>query len=639
MADEDIDQRLAEEVGHLSTKLVTAVNKQVELEETVLSLRKQLQVLRDQNVTYSENDGKYREILPQFNQLKLDLKESNEKRTIAEAENAKLQGEVEDLTASLFDEANTMVSNASRETHNFKVKNRKLYEELEEKDIIIADLQEQLRDLKEMVIRIEDHHRAMSMSNTPKVEQQDIFDQISTITETPITAPLDRIISNTGAITSGITPLATDEDYHWQQLQTVVYSPMTTAIRFDLNNYNKDFKMFVYALMKPDFQFDLVHLKPLPFFKKIWHDELETAIPTIPALPSTSTLLNRWQKGKNFWSSMCEGRVSIEPVKGTNENFKLAYRGSMSHVAPVAIRDYCAFCGESRNDNLEHARMHYFKILESVGDEVIASYPLCNYCLIKLRNVCDLFAKLRLIKSNIFKLKPNSSFDDIPASSNSFGQFKRTTSGGVTTTKNGDVSSSPGSAPSSTETLMNSQVQEIELDKTEESKLIKLYMMILLTRLKIFWSKIGFWDNEDRISEINLDEIHYETFEYLVSKSRSSTDTAEKEGGDDPDATPAGDDSDKQSKEKVDNSGDDSRSEEFTDTQDKFEDAKEKSGEKRNSNEEQQKQDDDNDENLEEGDNTQMKRSNSKQFRKQLDNDLEHTLEMLAENIEVNSVD
>ena len=31
-------------------------------------------------------------------------------------------------------------------------------------------------------------------------------------------------------------------------------------------------------------------------------------------------------------------------------------------------------------------------------------------------------------------------------------------------------------------------------------------------------SKLGFWDTIDQINEINLDEIHYEAFSYLIPK-------------------------------------------------------------------------------------------------------------------------
>ena len=121
--------------------------------------------------------------MPKYIKLQDDYRETLTKKKEAESQNTKLQGEVEDLTASLFDEANTMVSNASRETHNFKIKNRKLYEELDEKNIIINDLQEQLQDLKQMFIKMEEQSKIQSylQSNTPKIESSTDFNETNSI--------------------------------------------------------------------------------------------------------------------------------------------------------------------------------------------------------------------------------------------------------------------------------------------------------------------------------------------------------------------------------------------------------------------------------------------------------------------------
>ena len=568
----DYDKRLAEEVGSLSTRLVTAVNKQVELEETILELRKEVSALKFKNDALKQSDIKLKTILPKYIKLQDDYKETLSKKQEAESQNTKLQGEVEDLTASLFDEANTMVSNASRETHNFKIKNRKLYEELDEKNIIINDLQEQLQDLKQMFIKIEEQSKIQSylQSNTPKIESSTDFNETNSIhTNTNISE--SKLSKYNTRSTLG------DEEsqvYNLQQLQRIIYSPLITSIRFDLNNYNIDFKGFVYQLIKPDFQFDLSHLKTIPFFKSIWQSEIENCIHYIPSLPATTTLLNRWQKGKTFWGSLIEGKVSIEPIKGSNETFKLTYKGnnngysnnndnteSISNrssatgsVVPVAIKDPCTFCGEARNDSLEHCRLYHLKLFESnatnsnsnsngnnnnlinqdqqgnhENTHVIASYPLCNYCLIKLRNLCDFFAKIRLIRSNIFKLKQNDCFDEFVVVPGSFGQFKRsnTISNRNGTYSSSSSSSSTSSVSSSSVTTaangesLNSTTHNIQLERTEESKLIKLYIMILLIRSKIFWSKLGFWDTIDQINEINLDEIHYEAFAYLIPNKQT----------------------------------------------------------------------------------------------------------------------
>ena len=229
----DYDKRLAEEVGSLSTRLVTAVNKQVELEETILELRKQVSALKLKNEQLNQSDIKLKTILPKYIKLQDDYRETLTKKKEAESQNTKLQGEVEDLTASLFDEANTMVSNASRETHNFKIKNRKLYEELDEKNIIINDLQEQLQDLKQMFIKMEEQSKIQSylQSNTPKIESSTDFNETNSI-HTNTNFSESKLSKYNTRSTLGDEE---SQNYNLQQLQRIIYSPLITSIRFDLN--------------------------------------------------------------------------------------------------------------------------------------------------------------------------------------------------------------------------------------------------------------------------------------------------------------------------------------------------------------------------------------------------------------------
>lgn len=608
MVEEDLDKRLAEEVGSLSTRLVTAVNKQVELEETILYLRKQLSSLQSQNDKLIINDKRLNEILPKYNQLTKDVLELKIKKETAEQENSKLQTEVEELTASLFDEANTMVSNASRETYNFKIKNQKLYEELEEKDNIINDLQEQLQDLKSMFIKIEEQSKIYLNLNTttPKLEQNFEFSTNNNLSTTT-TRSEDLQLQQ--------------QAYQLQQLQSIIYSPNISSIRFDLNNFNLDFKIFVYELIKPDFQLDLSHLKNLIFFKNIWTNEIENCINHIPSIPS-NTLLNRWQKGKTFWSCLIDGKVSIEPIKGTNENFKITYKGNKMNdkITPVAIQDPCTFCGESRNDNLEHSRLYHFKIFET-EENLAISYPLCNYCVIKLRNLCDFFAKIRLIKSNIFKLKQNNQFSDLNNNNHNnspYSQFKRTNSIG------GSLSNSTSNTNYESH---NGEFHNIKLDKFEECKLIKLYIMMILIRCKIFWSKLGFWDNLEQISQVNLDEIHYETFTYFLpqdySTSQINTPRPSTDDKTDEEIASTKEVQEQTRKEEEDSRQDDNKSNEnqSKDTNPEVEDSKEQKGPQEKQQQEQQEQQQEQPQEEEENNATATKISITKQDLEQEDTD------------------
>lgn len=505
---ENIDDRLTQEVTLLLTKLVTAVAKQSELEESILQYHKDITSLRQANAKLIQYESWYSTMLPKHSKLQDELRSTRQARRLAEAQNSKLQAEVEDLTASLFSEANKMVNNALQETENFKVKNRKLYEELDEKDRIIDDLQEQLRDLKELFVRIDENEKTKT----------------------------NGAITNEFTSNSSVNVIPAS-NYRQNQLHSVVFSPNINAVRLDLNNYNQDFKGFVYTIIKPEFTFDLANLLKLRHFKKIWTEELEHSIPTIPPLPAAS-IMNRWQRGTKFWHYIVEGRVSIEPVKGINEIYRSAYRKNTSgntgsvytSQAPVSIREPCSFCGETRDTVLEHSRLHYFKLLQGVAgdsdDDVVASYPLCNYCQIKMRTICDFFAKLRQVHTNVYRLEQDNSYEEFASTTTAFKRNSQIqpilpVQPALPVSAQPSGTDSSNASVISDKSLMNSDVQLIKIEQVEDSKLVKIYMTLSLIRSKIWWSKYGYWDAPENVSEANLDDIHYEAFSNMLGGGSS----------------------------------------------------------------------------------------------------------------------
>lgn len=502
MADADIDGRLADEVTVLLTKLVTEVAKLLFLEETVVQLRREHAQQAKKVSDLSAVEAAYTELQEKFSLLSETHKLTVTEKAVAQEKNKQLEAEVEDLTASLFNEANEMVSNASREAYNYKLKNRKLIEELGEKDAIIDNLQAQLRDLKTMFATLEDQQRLASRAQTPQLESR-------------------------GFEPSLATPKHPDADTP-AVLSQFVYGPRAVAIRYDLPVYQLEYKAFVYQLIKKDFAFDLASLKALKYFRRIWAEEIEPAVPTIPALTG-SIFANRWTKGKSFWGLLVEGKAIIEPVAGVNETFKLSYKGAKTgHEVPVAMKEPCSFCGEAKDDLLEHARLYNLKLYgpatetgsaegstTEIGGEihlVVGTYPLCNFCLVKLRAVCTFFARLRFIHSNIYKLKQNLTFDDI-AFVNNF-QFKR---------------------------MSTDLLQPPHSDPADEPVLMKLYVMLLALRAKIFWSRIGFWDTDEDVECINLDEVKVDVFRDFIGENVAFQEKelkvidesdAKKEGGD-----------------------------------------------------------------------------------------------------------
>lgn len=477
-AAEDID-RLAEKVAHLSTKLVNEVAKALELEESILQLRKENSTLKHQVEQLAPKAEIAKDTEKKVAELQAKLATVEEEKRTAEEKNKQLEGEVEDLTASLFNEANEMVSNASRETYNFKVKNGKLHEEIEEKNAIIDSLLSQLQDLRGLFVKLEDQQRN-SKHGTPQLEHG-FEDQPS---------------------------LGEQLDEYGFLMSQLIYAPKVRAIRFDVPYYQQDFKAFIFQLVKPEFTFDLTSLKTLKYFRKIWHEEIEPALGTIPSV--TNNFLNRFSKGKTFWTLLAEGKAIIEPVSAVNETFKLSYRGvKTGEERPIAMEEPCAFCSETRGNRLEHARLHTLKLYGPASEttitgdsstaviggevhEVIGTYPLCNFCLVKLRAICEFFAKLRLVHANVYKIQQNSSFDDLAFASQF--QFK----------KYDDRSHLHARR---------------EVSAHDEAVLIKLYFMLLTIRAKIFWSKIGFWDTEEDSETVTADEAPIELYQRMVQES------------------------------------------------------------------------------------------------------------------------
>lgn len=582
-----------DEITQLSTKLMTALERMLALEQENLILHKELQstkVDRDRLAPFARD---YDLLTEKLSATEEHLQTTMKLKLVAEASNAKLSAEVEDLTASLFNEANQMVTDASQETFNFKKKNQLMRGELEEKSVIIDSLQEQLADLRHMFFKLEDEQAQRGASNVTFTDQNsgpesrdlsqsgmvfavdtipsallDFLDADAPDDPSPTLGSSDRrpLITHAATFTSGVSASHNLDSYAKRQLGAPVFTPSINAIRLDLPNYNKEFKGFIYTLVKPDFPLELATLKKMRYFKTVWTEDLEPSFKALPSVFGGTSLMNRWQNSnRGFWNYVTEGKAIIEPVKGINESFKLAYKGQGPKGAPVAITNACGFCGESRNDKLEHSRLYFLKILDDKPtsqhvnspsaymkenhdgtQSVRAEIPLCNSCLVKLRNICEFFAKLRSIHQNIYKLDQVDAYDQFAYTSGAgMSQFKI----GLSTSKNStDLASSGsqtqenspfGSRRSSQETIsrvVSSGNNALGAELWEqEAKIAKLYTLLNQIRSKIFWSRVGYWDVGGNEYLLNLDLVHHESFRYMTDiRVEEQGDDSLSEGVDDP---------------------------------------------------------------------------------------------------------
>ena len=397
-------RRISLQVTSLSTQLIESIDKQTFLEEKLNQANKKLESQRDVVARFealqidqrklqdsvSEKDSALKE-------AKARLKAEQELRRNAELEVSKLSKELEDLTASLFSEANNMVADARREKYTTEVLNSKLVEQLKNKDTLLETLNEQLKSLKKI---LQDTESEAASVNNRRFSTMLASDAVS-------------IPSTNG------TPMMPAWNSNEEPSDNVIiYSPNITSIRYDLPLYNEFLKFIAVLPFCKSIRDTLSESKLL---KRLVSDEIQ------PILKIDSANGIGWLAKKSLLQQMMDGLVVVEPISGVNETYQINSGGvtpsmnsrksseTASHLfnfppdsPPVAVRTPCAICGEDRDDQVEHARMHMLKTQNKTSDGKISttgSFPLCFWCLTKVRQTCEIFAFLRSLKYGAWNLE------------------------------------------------------------------------------------------------------------------------------------------------------------------------------------------------------------------------------------------
>ena len=114
-------------------------------------------------------------------------------------------------------------------------------------------------------------------------------------------------------------------------------------------------------------------LKETRFYKRALTEDIEPTL-RLDTAPGLS-----WLNRRAVIHSMCDGSLVVEPAE--------PHRPRLYYPA-------CSLCGELRKGE-EYARRHRFKISEN---DHAQRYPLCGYCLNRLRSTCDFLGFLRMVK-------------------------------------------------------------------------------------------------------------------------------------------------------------------------------------------------------------------------------------------------
>ncbi|TGJ85675.1 hypothetical protein E0Z10_g3115 [Xylaria hypoxylon] len=428
----DLDQ----EVAALSTKLINAINHQTTLDDTLSATRQELDTSRERAHELEVLVTKQKDILSgdawiprkrveiEKSELLVLAAEEKKRRMEVEKEKRKIEQELETLTVSLFEEANKMVitakEDAKKEQDVLHRRNEQLKAQLADTEGLLKSQQEQLAQLKlvmEQMAADQDDHSGTAPSSPgfskfdPKDDDTQISEgasQSSALESFVPTYPTNLhhlvhpvlradlasyedflsliktskrtssrvssgsytglpILSFTGNAAVSASPNASPASL------SAAGTPTSTTVSPQTPNTPASATSAGSAVSTP-----LPPLKESKFYKRVLAEDIEPTL-RLDIAPGLS-----WLARRSVLSSMTEGTLVVEPIP---VNGPFASISKPQHYS-------CSLCGEARKDE-SHLRNHRFRTSES---ESAQRYPLCQYCLTRVRSTCDFLGFLRMVK-------------------------------------------------------------------------------------------------------------------------------------------------------------------------------------------------------------------------------------------------
>ncbi|KAF2146264.1 uncharacterized protein K452DRAFT_294842 [Aplosporella prunicola CBS 121167] len=421
---------LSNEVATLSTKLINAINHQTNLDDNLQATRHELEAARariEQLEAAAEQHARQMRLMikkeeydKMEKQLRKELDDERKLRLAADREKKRMESELESLTTALFEEANTMVAAARKEKEASDKKGEQLKTQLKDTESLLASQQEQLQDLKAVMAQMSTEREEEATTNitapsTPAVVASDRmsrnFEQASFSPNMPNLE--DMHPAHPLFFTQLISPVLRDdtEAYHeFQELIRTTKNASAPNSRAASGNYGglnvmglgsftnlstaslhqttsaSGSSLPSSAASPKDPYAALPALKDIRFYKRALTEDIEPTL-RLDNAPGLS-----WLARRTVLNSMTAGSLTIEP----HPPILPKYRGSLNP---------CSMCGEGRQTPVmasekekntdPYARKHRFRTSDA---EDAQRYPLCDFCLARVRSSCDYIGFLRMCR-------------------------------------------------------------------------------------------------------------------------------------------------------------------------------------------------------------------------------------------------
>jgi len=442
------EPNINEEVTALSTKLINAINHQTTLDDRLSSTRHELEAATDRIKDLEAQNASQREVLAgdvwvrrsaadvEKKALHAQVAEERAQRLEMERSKKKIEQELENLTAALFEEANKMVIRAKEEAQRdhdaLQKKNDQLKAQLADSEGLLKSQQDQLTELKVVMETMSSDRDDQTNSNTapssPAVARFDVRDDDGQGGDMPTASPnTDGVLpTHPMSFSHLIQPiLRTDVIAYDDFVSLAKLSRKATGSRVSSGSFGglnlpslglgnnsanahptngsttTTFSMaagnYVNSAPQspntPASTFSngsptapVVNLRDTKFFRRALAEDIEPTL-RLDAAPGLS-----WLARRSVISAIADGSLVVDPVTTHAGNSFL-----MSITKPQF--NPCSLCGESRKDP-RYLRNHRFRTSEQ---ESAQRYPLCRYCLHRVRSTCDFLSFLRMIKDGHWK--------------------------------------------------------------------------------------------------------------------------------------------------------------------------------------------------------------------------------------------
>ncbi|KAL9114833.1 MAG: hypothetical protein Q9227_001076 [Pyrenula ochraceoflavens] len=421
---------LSNEVATLSDKLISAINHQSSLDETLSHTRSELEAsrarIRQLEAESRSHIGKLAsgalltKATADNDKVKLmaDLAEERKQKSILQQEKRGIEQELETLTASLFEEANKMVAAANHDRDAVERRNQQLRDQIQDTETLLQSQQEQLTELKLVMQEMSadreeaDSSHASTTPSSPGVHREDtisrLLDAMNISTSNP-NAP-DFSPAPATSYTHLLKPVCRFDTPAYDDFQQFITMSLKSrpSSRVVSGSYtgSQIFNGLNSGTTTPNDSASSLSIKrtstgssatpasmhssPVPtatplketkFYKRIMTEDIEPAL-RLDAAPGVS-----WLTRRSIMNAICDGTLVVEPIP--DQSRKLYGRFTA-----------CSCCGESRKGDV-NARTHRMKLSEN---ESSTKWPLCGLCLEKFRATCDLVGFIRMVKDGVVRI-------------------------------------------------------------------------------------------------------------------------------------------------------------------------------------------------------------------------------------------